>query len=309
MEHRTIGSLSVSRVGLGCNNFGGRLDASGTDRVVRAALDAGVDFFDTADVYGGRQSEELLGKALSDVRDRVVIATKFGAPGSADEGFERGSRAWVERAVEHSLERLGTDTIDLYQMHFPDGEVPIEETLGALDDLVRAGKVREIGCSNFGSTRIREAAGVSSQKGLAPFRTVQNRYSVLHRQPEEKVVPVCRELGVGLIPYFPLESGLLTGKYRAGEELPEGTRLAGMPEAQRERFLADGRFDQVERLRSYAEARGHSLLALAMSWLASNPTVVSVIAGATRPEQVAANVAAVDWKLTDEERDEISTLL
>jgi aryl-alcohol dehydrogenase-like predicted oxidoreductase len=309
MEHATIGSLSVSRVGLGCNNFGGRLDASGSERVVRAALDAGIDFFDTADVYGGRLSEEILGRALRGVRDRVVIATKFGAPGSAEEGFARGGRAWIERAVELSLERLGTDIIDLYQMHFPDGEIAIEETLGALDDVVRAGKVREIGCSNFGSTRMREAARVSSEKGLAAFRTVQNRYSVLHREPEEKVAPACRELGLGLIPYFPLESGLLTGKYRAGEELPDGTRLAGMDEAQRERFLAEGRFDQVERLRSYAEERGHSLLELSMSWLASNPIVLSVIAGATRPEQVAANAAAVNWKLTDEEREEISTLV
>jgi aryl-alcohol dehydrogenase-like predicted oxidoreductase len=309
MEHATIGSLSVSRVGLGCNNFGGRLDASGSERVVRAALDAGIDFFDTADVYGGRLSEEILGRALRGVRDRVVIATKFGAPGSAEEGFARGGRAWIERAVELSLERLGTDIIDLYQMHFPDGEIAIEETLGALDDVVRAGKVREIGCSNFGSTRMREAARVSSEKGLAAFRTVQNRYSVLHREPEEKVAPACRELGLGLIPYFPLESGLLTGKYRAGEELPDGTRLAGMDEAQRERFLAEGRFDQVERLRSYAEERGHSLLELSMSWLASNPIVPSVIAGATRPEQVAANAAAVNWKLTDEEREEISTLV
>lgn len=308
MEHTTIGSLSVSRVGLGCNNFGGRLDAAGSQRVVHAALDGGIDFFDTADVYGGQRSEEFLGTALRGVRNEVVIATKFGAPGSADEGFDRGSRAWIERAVDRSLRRLGTDRIDLYQMHFPDGEVPIEETLGALDDLVRAGKVREIGCSNFGSTRIREAASVAEESGRAPFRSVQNRYSVLHRDPEEKVVPACQELGLGLIPYFPLESGLLTGKYRAGEELPDGTRLAGMPEEQRERFLADGRFEQVDRLRRYAEERGHTLLELAISWLAASPVVPSVIAGATKPDQAAANASAAGWKMTDAERGEIAAL-
>lgn len=308
MEHAHIGSLSVSRIGLGCNNFGGRLDAAGSERVVKSALDCGVDFFDTADVYGGRRSEEILGRALRGVRDRVVIATKFGAPGSEDEGLKRGSRGWIERAVERSLEQLGTDHIDLYQMHFPDGEVPIEETLDALDSLVRAGKVREIGCSNFGSTRIREAASASERSGGAPFCTVQNRYSVLHRDPEEKVVPACRELGLGLIPYFPLESGLLTGKYRGGEELPDGTRLAGMPEDQRARFLSDGRFEQVERLREYAEARGHTLLELAISWLLASPTVVSVIAGATRPEQVSANAAAGEWELSEAERNEIAAL-
>jgi len=309
MEHAVIGSLSVSRVGLSCNNFGGRLDDAGSERVVRAALDCGIDFFDTADVYGGQRSEEILGAALRGVRDRVVIATKFGAPGSADEGLQRGSRAWILQAVERSLKRLGTDVIDLYQLHFPDAEVPIEETLGALDELVKAGKVREIGCSNFGSTRLREAARVSEEKSLAAFRTVQNRYSVLHREPEEKVVPACRELGMGLIPYFPLESGLLTGKYRAGEGLPDGTRLAGMPDAQRERFLAEGRFEQVERLREYARGRGHELLELAISWLAADPTVVSVIAGATTPEQVAANAAAAGWAMGASERAEIAALV
>jgi aryl-alcohol dehydrogenase-like predicted oxidoreductase len=276
--------------------------------VVRAALDAGIDFFDTADVYGERRSEEILGKALSGVRDQVVIATKFGAPGSADEGFARGSAAWIERAVEQSLRRLGTDRIDLYQLHFPDADVAIEETLSALGALVKAGKVREIGCSNFGSTRIHEAAESVGQTGGAAFASVQNRYSVLHRDPEAKVVPACLELGLGLIPYFPLEAGLLSGKYRDGEALPTRTRLAGMPEEQRARFLADGSLKRVERLREYAESRGHSLLELAISWLLSSPVVPSVIAGATRPEQVAANAAAGGWSMSEAERDEIAAL-
>jgi aryl-alcohol dehydrogenase-like predicted oxidoreductase len=309
MERGNIGSLSVSRIGLGCNNFGRQLDHSDGERVVRAALDAGIDFFDTADVYGGGQSEAILGTALRDLRERVVIATKFGAPGSADEGFARGSQRWIELAVERSLERLGTDYIDLYQMHFPDPDVEIEETLTALDALVRSGKVREIGCSNFGSSRMREAAQVSTESGGAAFRTVQNRYSVLHREPEPKVIPACRELAIGLIPFFPLESGLLTGKYRAGEALPPGTRLAAMPDAQRARFITNDRIDQVERLRGYAEARGHSLLDLAMSWLTTNPSVVSVIAGATRPEQIKENTAAAGWALTSGERSEIDALL
>jgi aryl-alcohol dehydrogenase-like predicted oxidoreductase len=308
MEQRRIGELSVPVVGLGCNNFGRRLDAAGTAAVVDACFDAGIDFFDTADMYGEGLSEEYLGKALQGRRDEVTIATKFGAPGSSDEGVARGSAAWIRTAVERSLGRLGTDRIDLYQIHFPDPEVPIAETLGALHDLVQAGKVREIGCSNFGSTRLHEAASAAKDGALTPFRTVQNRYSALFRDPEAKVVPACQELGLGLIPYFPLESGLLTGKYRAGVELPEGTRLAGMPEDQRARFLADDTLERVENLRGYAEERGHTLLELAISWLATNPVVSSVIAGATKPEQVHANAAAAGWRITDAERAEIEEL-
>lgn len=255
MERAAIGSLSVSQVGLGCNNFGGRLDAEASARVVHAALDAGIDFFDTADVYGGHLSEEHLGRALRGVRDQVVIATKFGAPGSSDAGVSRGSAAWIARAAERSLERLGTDRIDLYQLHFPDAEVPIDETLTALDALVRAGKVRETGCSNFGSTRLFEAARAAEAAGGTAFACVQNRYSVLHRDAEAKVAPACSELGIGLIPYFPLEAGLLSGKYRAGETLPDGTRLAALPEDQRGRFLGEANLKKTERLREYAEAR------------------------------------------------------
>jgi aryl-alcohol dehydrogenase-like predicted oxidoreductase len=309
MKHRKIGDLSVSLVGLGCNNFGGRLDAGGTAEVVHAALDVGVNFFDTADVYGGTRSEQLLGRALADRREAAVVATKFGAPNSAPEGVARGSVAWVTRACEASLRRLGTDYIDYYQIHFPDPDVPIEETLGAMDALVRAGKVREIGCSNFGSSRLYEAARVSAERELARFRTVQNRYSVLHRDPEPKVVPACRDLGMGLLPYFPLESGLLTGKYRTGEAPPAGTRLAAMPEAARTRFLGDAQLAQVERLREYAASHGHDLLTLAISWLASSPVVTSVIAGATTAEQVRSNAAAAGWEMSDQERADIDALV
>jgi aryl-alcohol dehydrogenase-like predicted oxidoreductase len=309
MEHRPLGSLSVSIVGLGCNNFGGRIDAEASARVVHTALDAGIDFFDTADAYGGGLSEEFLGKALRGRRDRAIVATKFGAPGSAPANTKRGSADWVRTAVEGSLRRLGMERIDLYQMHFPDADVPLDETLGALDELVRAGMVREIGCSNFGSTLIQQASEISSSKGLAPFRTVQNRYSVLTRDPEAKVLPACREHGLGFIPYFPLESGLLTGKYREGEALPEGARLALFPAEQRARFLADGVLARVERLRGYATSRGRSLLELAISWLATNPQVTSVISGATRPEQVAANAAAASWRMTADERAAIDALL
>ncbi len=309
MEQRRIGELSVSVVGLGCNNFGRRIDAQRTVEVVDAAIDAGINFFDTADIYSEGLSEEYLGRALKGRRDTVVVATKFGAPGSSPEGVKRGSAEWVKKACDQSLKRLGMDRIDLYQLHFPDPEVPIEETLGALDDLVKAGKVREIGSSNFGSTRIREADDVSTRQGIARFRSVQNRYSVLTRDPEPKVIPACEERGVGLIPYFPLESGLLTGKYRKGEAMPEGTRLTLMPEEQRKNFLGDERLDRAERLRLLAEREGHTLLDLAMSFLVSNPAVVSVISGATKPPQVKGNVAATCWEIAATQRAEIEAIV
>ena len=309
MEQRRIGELSVSVVGLGCNNFGRRIDAQRTAEVVDAAIDAGINFFDTADIYSEGLSEEYLGRALKGRRDTVVVATKFGAPGSSPEGVKRGSAEWVKKACDQSLKRLGMDRIDLYQLHFPDPEVPIEETLGALDDLVKAGKVREIGSSNFGSTRIREADDVSTRQGIARFRSVQNRYSVLTRDPEPKVIPACEERGVGLIPYFPLESGLLTGKYRKGEAMPEGTRLTLMPEEQRKNFLGDERLDRAERLRLLAEREGHTLLDLAMSFLVSNPAVVSVISGATKPPQVKGNVAATCWEIAATQRAEIEAIV
>lgn len=309
MEQRAIGSLQASVLGLGCNNFGRRLDREATAAVVDAALAAGITYLDTADMYGRGQSEEFLGAALAGRRDQVVLATKFGAPGSAEDGLTGGHPEWVRKACEASLRRIGTDHIDHYQLHFPDSEVPVAETLGALQQLVDEGKVRELGCSNFGSTRILEAAQAADQGQLTPFRTVQNRYSVLHRDPEPKVVPACRELGLGLIPYFPLEAGLLTGKVSAGSAPPEGTRLGAMPEDQRGRFIDDERLAQVEALRSFCEERERTLLELAISWLVGNPVVTSVIAGATRPEQVEANVAAAGWTLDEAERAEVDRIV
>jgi aryl-alcohol dehydrogenase-like predicted oxidoreductase len=303
MELRKIGSLEVSVVGLGCNNFGGRIDGGQTKAVVNAALDAGITLFDTADTYGGGLSEEYLGRALGTRRDEVVVATKFGM---GDPGG--GSAATIETTVENSLRRLGTDRIDLYQLHAPDNDVAIEETLGALDRLVRDGKVREIGCSNFDARLIDEAAAAADKHGTTPFRCVQNELSVLRRRGQSEVFDACDRHGLSFLPYFPLASGLLTGKYRRGEPPPAGTRLASMPAERQEKALSDKRFDVVEALSDFAAERGHSMLELAMSWLAGLPQVASVIA-ATKPEQVAANAAAAGWAMTAEERariDEVS---
>jgi aryl-alcohol dehydrogenase-like predicted oxidoreductase len=292
MKHRRIGSLDVSEVGLGCNNFGSRVDYEGSEAVVRAALDAGVNFFDTADIYGGTRSEEFLGRALGGRRQDVVVATKFGNP---VEGQGKGaSPAYVRRALEASLRRLGTDRIDLYQLHTPDPSVPIAETLGALNDLMGEGKIREIGCSNFTVEQLR-AANAAARPGLAGFVSVQNEYSLLHREPEQGVLAECERQALAFLPYFPLASGLLTGKYRRGAPPPEGSRLAGERYA---RQLTDERLAAVETLIAFAEARGHTVLELAISWLLAQPRVASVIAGATRPEQVRTNVAAAGWALT-----------
>ncbi len=303
MDRRTIGSLSVSVVGLGCNNFGGRLDYEGTRAVVDAALDAGVDFFDTADTYGGGDSERFLGRALEGRRERVVLATKFGSEMGPD---RKGARpAYVRRAVEASLRRLGTDRIDLYQLHRPDPETPIADTLGALDALVREGKVREIGCSNFTPEGLREAEAAAGTG--ARFVSVQSEYSLLHRAPEEGVLQECERLGLAFLPYFPLASGVLTGKYRRGRPAPEGTRLATTPRLG-ERFLTESNLDAVERLREFAEARGHTLLELAVGWLLAHGSVASVIAGATKPAQVRSNAEAAAWRLSEEERAEVAEL-
>jgi aryl-alcohol dehydrogenase-like predicted oxidoreductase len=309
METRSIGKLDVSVVGIGCNNFGGRIDEAATKRVVDAALDAGITLFDTADIYGGTRSEEFLGRALATRRDDALIATKFG--GQIDEERKGGaSAAYIARAVEDSLRRLGTDRIDLYQLHFPDASTPFEETLGALDELVRAGKVLEIGGSNFSAEQIDETARISADRGLARFASIQNEYSLLRRGPERfGVIDACERTGVGFIPYFPLASGVLTGKYRRHEAPPEGTRLAGMPAERRDDALSDKVFDRVEALDTYARDHGHTLLELAIAWLLARPTVTSVIAGATKPEQAAANAAAGAWTLADENLREIDAVI
>jgi aryl-alcohol dehydrogenase-like predicted oxidoreductase len=307
METRRIGSLEVSLVGLGCNNFGRRLDAHQTAAVVDAALEAGITFFDTADVYGGGQSEAFLGQALGRRRNAVVIATKFGNP---MEGQGRGASAtYIQRAVEASLRRLGTEHIDLYQLHRPDPETPIAETLGALEDLVQAGKVREIGCSNVSIEQLREAqaAGHVQDGGRVRFVSVQNEYSLLHRDPEQDVLAECERTGMAFLPYFPLASGLLTGKYRRGQPVPTGSRLAGSPNAANQ--LTERNLAIVEALIQFAAARGHTIVELAVSWLVARPVVASVIAGATTAEQVHANASAAAWRLTEADLAELDHIV
>jgi len=288
MRERHVGKsgLVVSVVGLGCNNFGWWLDAEQSRQVVHAALDAGLTLFDTAESYGGGESERFLGHALADRRDEVVVATKFGGNRSID---DRGSATNVRRSIDGSLERLSTDYVDLYQYHWPDDVTPIEETLGALDELVRAGKVRHVGSSNMSAAQVRAADAVAYERGLSPFVSAQNEYSWLERGVEEELVPTLEELGLGLIPYFPLANGLLTGKYRRGAPAPEGSRLAGR--------LSDdaATWDRLDALQAFADARGLSLLDVAVGGLAAMPAVSSVIAGATTPEQVRANAAAGEW--------------
>ena len=302
MELRALGSLRVSVVGLGCNNFGMRIDAAATERVVHAALDAGINFFDTADIYGGTKSEEFLGRALARRRDRAIVATKFGM--AVDEK-RRGARPeYVRHALEDSLKRLGTDHVDLYQLHQPDPDVPIADTLGALNDLVQAGKVKEIGCSNFSVEQLDEAARAPAP-AAARFVSVQNEYSLLHREPEAGVLTACERLGMAFLPYFPLASGLLTGKYQPGKPAPEDSRLSLSWTA---RFTTERNIQIAEALKAFAAERQHTLLVLAVSWLAAQPRVVSVIAGATSPEQVRANAAAANWSLNREELTEIDRL-
>jgi aryl-alcohol dehydrogenase-like predicted oxidoreductase len=285
---------TVSAVGLGCNNFGRRLDLAGTRAVIDTALDHGITFLDTADIYGGDgASERLIGEVLGDRRDQVVLATKFGMALSGDTGEPRGSRAYVRRAADASLERLRTDRIDVLYYHEPDGVTPISETIGALVELADEGKIRAYGISNVDAKQLREAAAAGDERLAA----LQNEYSLLERDAEREVLPLARELGVGFVPYFPLASGMLTGKYRRGEPLPAGTRLSARPE----RFT-DAVYDRLEALEAFAAERGHTLLELAFAALASTPGVASVIAGAMTPEQVAANAAAVEWQLDEDER-------
>jgi aryl-alcohol dehydrogenase-like predicted oxidoreductase len=302
MQLTALGPLQVSRVGLGCNNFGGRLDIDRTRRVVDAALDAGISFFDTADVYGDKGgSERQLGELLRGRRDRVVLATKFGH--DMGDGLQGGGADYVPRALEASLSRLQTDHVDLLYYHRPDGHTPISETVGAMAQLVAAGKALAIGVSNVSLGELEEAAVT------AEIAAVQNEYSLLHRDVERDVLPRCRELGIGFVPYFPLASGLLTGKYRPGAAAP-GTRLAsdaGLQEGARVTGGVNAEFARVEDLSSFAQRHGHSLLELAIAGLASQPGVASVIAGATSPDQVQANAAAAAWELTPDELAALAT--
>jgi aryl-alcohol dehydrogenase-like predicted oxidoreductase len=298
MRTRRLGAdgPEVSVVGLGCNNFGGRVDLEGTRAVVDAALDAGVTLLDTADVYGNKGgSESFLGEVLAGRRDGVVLATKFG--GDMDDGTTaRGSRAYIRKAIEASLRRLRTDYIDLYQYHTPDRVTPFEDTFGALDDLVREGKVRYVGHSNLSAEHVEEVDALARANGWARPVTAQNRYSLLHRDPEEDLLPVCERLGLGVLPYFPLASGLLTGKYHRGQARPEGTRLAA-----RDDVFTDETFDRLEALEAFAAERRVTLLDVAIGGLLGRPVVSSVIAGATKPEQVRANAAGGRWEPTHED--------
>jgi aryl-alcohol dehydrogenase-like predicted oxidoreductase len=292
MDTRTIGSLTVGVIGLGCNNFGMRIGRKETDAVVGAALEAGITLFDTADIYGGTKSETYLGAALGTRRDEIVLATKFGVP---YEGHEGGaSAAYIRSAVEDNLARLGTDRIDLYQLHAPDQKTPIAETLGALADLVAEGKIREFGCSNFNGAALTEAEAATAD-GAPGFVSVQNQYNILYREPEDEVLGVCDRSGVAFLPFFPLARGLLSGKYRAGEAPPEGTRLAAMGDAASSQ-LSDERLAKVAALEALAQNEGHTVLELSIAWLLTRPSVASVIAGATKPEQITANVAAGGWQ-------------
>jgi aryl-alcohol dehydrogenase-like predicted oxidoreductase len=285
--------LEVSVVGLGCNNFGKRVDLEGAAAVLDAALAAGITLFDTADIYGGGDSERLMGEVLEGRRDEYVLATKFGWETSEEDAPDAagGSREYIRWAIEGSLKRLRVEKIDLYQYHHPDGTTPIEETLGALDELVREGLVGAIGCSNFSAAELEQADRIARERGQARFVTLQNQYSLLEREIEVEVAPACERLGVSILPFFPLASGLLTGKYRRGEAGPTGSRLA-----EREQAGSDEQFDVVEALEAFAEARGTGILDVAIAGLAAQPAVASVIAGATKPAQIAANVAALEWQ-------------
>jgi len=298
--------LEVSVVGLGCNNFGRRLDLDGTAAVLDAALAAGITLFDTADIYGGGgASETLMGDVLAGRRDEYVIATKFGMDLGIDDAPDapRSSRDYIRWAVEGSLRRLRIDRIDLLQYHEPDGVTPIPETVAALDELVGEGLVEAIGCSNFSAAQLEEAEATSRERGLARFVTLQNEYSLLEREIEAEVAPTCERLGVSILPFFPLASGLLSGKYRRGEPGPDGARLSG-----RDSAGTDAQFDVVERLEAYAEQRGIGILDVAIAGLAAQPAVGSVIAGATRPEQIEGNVAALRWEPTADDLAELDEI-
>ena len=310
MEFRNLGrsGLKVSAIGLGCNNFGGRLDLAGTQAVIHAAFDAGITLFDTADVYGDKGgSEALMGEVIGPIRQQIVLASKFAAPMNAAETLKGGSRRYIMQAVEASLTRLKTDYLDLYQMHRMDPDTPIEESLRALSDLVQQGKIRYFGCSNFSAWRVVEAQWTARALGLPGFICAQDEYSLVKRDHEADLIPALTEYGLGLLPYFPLASGLLTGKYRRNQPMPEGARLTNTQRLA-DRYLSERNWLISEKLADFAEARGHTALELAFSWLLARKPVASVIAGATKPEQIAQNVAAGGWMLSAEELAEVDQI-
>jgi aryl-alcohol dehydrogenase-like predicted oxidoreductase len=306
MDRRLIGGLdglNVSLVGLGCNAFGGRVDEKGTQAVMDAAIDAGIDFFDTAESYGGGQSETFMGSGLVGKRNQIFLATKFGLKQSHIEGKNRGSSENINAAIEQSLAKLRTDRVDLYQQHRPDPDTPVAETLGALEDLVTAGKIRFYGCSYYTGAQMQEAVDVANRAGLKGFVTAQNAWNMLERDIEADLIPVCEANGVTLLPYYPIARGLLTGKYRRDSAAPEGSRLAG------DKGLENANYDLLEALEAYAKDHGYDLLTLAMSWMAAQPVIASIISGASRPEQMASNAAAIRWALSDKNLEEIEAIL
>ena len=307
MQYRQLGNsgLQVSAVGLGANNFGGRVDAERTKTVVHAALDSGVNLIDTSNSYGNGLSEEFIGRALKGRRGQAVVATKVSSRVGDGPNQSGNSRKHIFDQVDVSLRKLGTDYIDLYQIHWWDPNTPIEETLRALDDLIRAGKVRYAGCSNFAAWQVCESHWTARALGINGFASVQPRYSMLRREIEAELLPFCEKYGVGVLPYYPLENGFLTGKYRRGQPAPAGTRLA----ADDRGVFTERNFDILERLESFCAERGRSILELAFAWLLANPRVGSVIAGATRPEQIRANAAAADWALSADELNEVNEIL
>jgi aryl-alcohol dehydrogenase-like predicted oxidoreductase len=310
MMHRTLGTspLEVSLVGLGCNNFGARMDLEATRRVVAKALDLGITLFDTADIYGNKGgSETMLGQSLGARRKDIILATKFGMVMDDAKTMRGAARAYVMSAAEASLRRLGTDWIDLYQLHRPDPKTPIEETLRALEDLIQQGKVRYIGCSNLQAWQVVEAQWTARTIGTHAFISCQDEYSLIVREPERELIPAMRAYGLGLLPYFPLAGGFLSGKYKRGQPMPQGARL-NTAKHLADRYITDANWEIVERLEKFCAPRGHNLLDLAVAWLAAQLPVSSVIAGATKPEQVEQNVRAADWHLAAEELAEIDRL-
>ena len=310
MEMRSIGNtdLKASIIGLGCNNFGMTIDLEATRAVLNTAFEVGINFFDTADMYGGTKSETFIGEILGPRRKEIVLATKFGGMAKNSKTGERwGAKEYITKCIDASLKRLQTDYIDLYQMHYPDPNTPVEETLGVLNDLVKQGKVRAIGHSNFTGAQIDESAAQAKAKSTAAFVTAQNEWSLLNRAAEQDVIPACDRQQVGQLPYFPIANGLLSGKYRRGEALPPGSRLDKLDFFKS--WANDDNFNKIEKLEAFAKSRSRSLLELAMSWLASQPCVTSVIAGATKSEQVRSNAAAASWRLSAAEMAEVNALV